>query len=1789
MEDDRTLLNAESVASSGTAEDAANSDTDTSDESEKSVDMGEQIEEPEVGLSELDPAPLFRIEVLVGDAEIQALIDTGASCSLIREDVVPNGHTIRKESSQLTVFGGSCVGPIGEVDLEVVMGSMKFEETFRVLPRDIMRNSMVIGDSFLVKHGVAVNMSLGRLSGNARNGGKWDYYRESSSTTYLGLEVCVSDDWVVAPGETKLVGVDLPDQVCSKVGDMYFEGDETEYGSRLKIHTGVLDFVGGHSVILLSAFPNNRGDTFIRKGKTIGRASSVVDLLVEEVNFTNQDQLNQVIENIDLKHLGDDEEEAARSVLRKRAGAFSTGDEDIGCAGLTKHRIELYDATPIRQKPRRFPAPVTEEIERQCGELMEQGIIQYSRSPWSSPVVPIRKKDGTLRLCIDYRKLNRVTKSDRFPMPSMTDLVFSLHGAQHFTTLDLVKGYYQVPLDPSTAEVTAFSTSSNHYQFRRLSFGLKNAPAAFQREMQEVLREFESSQVVVYIDDILILGRNYAEHLSLVDRVLQTLEHYGMKVKPEKCSWVKTEVNFLGHIVGRSGVRKSPEYVKGVIEFPRPENVKKLRSFIGLVNFQRKFIPNCSVLSKPLTQWLGKPDKTRLPWNEDMDRAFSDLKEEMKKDIELVYPDFTPSAPPIELSCDASVFGAGACLAQRQGDHMRVIGYASTTFNKAQQNYSTIEKELEAIRWAVQVFRSFLVGVKFTLFTDHRPLVFMANMSKINSRVMRTLNEIGEYNFDVRYRPGKENTLADTMSRLHAPVPESPKIYPPVPLKRGLKVLKLIPGGPDSLVDSLWECLSHHREHRNPTLELPENSCHLRQKLAQELLDNIPVYFDGRKSSARAAVKLSRFPGTLPPSQFIRAFTRLFNLEVWAHHEMENPVRYSQMTCGEEDVTADMRVHIQCLGGVHYNPIVENRFYQYEPPDGVTGTREEEEMLGANLDDEEVGISDLPLKLDTSETFEECKCGRSLTHSAQTSIRVGREDYCGLLDTGAQISLIREDAIPELAREGFLLSRYDETSTALRCIGKSKVATKGVISAKVAVGGSWLREPVKFGVVEASKMPICVLLGANFLRRFNLEVDYGSRSFSLDTESGRETMPFLPVCGRGRQVLYCLTYDVIYDSGSAGQATPEPQLPLGMSKCQLIKMQRKDPQLRKVADSISGKNESHWKGKLGPFSRFKNSMTTNDGIIFYARGEVRTVVSSRDFLIEVVTDAHLNMSHPGKTKLREMIRTMLWHPNLDQIVSDICLSCVLCQRSKVHSGVPQPPIAQVKMSRPFQMVAVDILSLPRTSKGHVACLVAVDHHSKWASVVPIRDKRADTVARSLEERVLPSLLRRPEALLSDNGPEFVAATFNQVLETRGIRHVYTTPYKPSSNGAVERLNRTIVENLRTAASSNANWDKLLPKIVEDYNNSYHSSIQTSPSKFLLAVSHDLEGGPSVSSTTKDTWREGHPSFAPFKVRSKVLKKVNLEGNLSTNKLLPRFHGPYEVLKVNDNGVTYLIGNEDGTQRAHHTQLRRFHEPPKYLLESDAYTRLAAIDPNACIREVDGVRHLGEDLLYDTEDSDAGSTIGPTVDIYPILKPCTSHKVSRKSAKRGLATAAAIPRESTPVSYPSLRCKSPEQRLTSSASAELVESLGAGTMENTLAHLTPNTLGEIHRETVELRQSFDRSYCSVLSNIERLQKEIRLQDIIQDWQREMREFDEKYPDWNLETPAGGEASGAVEASLQTQSEAHQSSQGEEEAQTLPLPGGPAMNTRSRGPAPAHPAVQPKILEYQLRRRRGSSSF
>ena len=442
------------------------------------------------------------------------------------------------------------------------------------------------------------------------------------------------------------------------------------------------------------------------------------------------------------------------------------GDRLTNTTVLT-HQININkEQGAINQKMYRLPASQKEIINQQVQEMLDNDIISPSKSPWNSPLLVVSKKageDGTKRwrVVVDFRKLNEVTVKDAFPLPRIEDILDQLGNSRYFTTLDLASGYHQVLVDKKDREKTAFSTDYNHYEFKRMPFGLTGAPATFQRIMNNVLAGLQGFKCFVYLDDVVIYGRNLEDHNSKLLQVFERLRENNLKLQPEKCRFLQREVIYLGHKCTENEAFPDPSKTQCVFNFPIPKTVRQVQSFLGLANYYRKFIPNFSKTASPINKLLRK--NVKFKWTEECEKAFQSLKDALVNPPLLIYPDFSN---PFNLTTDASNEALGAVLSQGEVGRDKPIAYASRILNAAERKYSTIEKELLAIVWATKTFRCYLLGRKFTVFTDHQPLKGVFKVKDPTSRLIRFHVKLSEFDYTIEYKPGKFNTNADALSRI---------------------------------------------------------------------------------------------------------------------------------------------------------------------------------------------------------------------------------------------------------------------------------------------------------------------------------------------------------------------------------------------------------------------------------------------------------------------------------------------------------------------------------------------------------------------------------------------------------------------------------------------------------------------------------------------------------------------------------------------------------------------------------------------------------------------------------------------------------------------------------------------------------------------------------------------------------------------------------------------------------------------------------------------------------------
>jgi len=448
-------------------------------------------------------------------------------------------------------------------------------------------------------------------------------------------------------------------------------------------------------------------------------------------------------------------------VLMQYQDVFSRDDTDLGLTHLAEHVIETGDARPVKQPPRRIPIALAGEEKKAIDQMLKQGIIKESCSPWASPVVLVKKKNGKIRTCVDYRKLNSVTVKDAYPLPTTQECLDTIAGAKYFTSLDMTSGYNQIPVSKKDIPKTAFVTRHGLYEFNVMSFGLTNAPATFQRVMELALRGLQWSTCLVYLDDVLIFGSTFDEHLQRLKQVLERIRAANLKLKPEKCSLMQAEVPFLGHIVSKDGVQPNPENISKVMQWPEPTNVTEVRQFLGLCSYYRRFIKDFAVVAKPLTKLTCKDSP--LIWTEECQSAFDELKSK------LVGPDimaFPRDDAQFILDTDACDIGIGAVLSQIQDGCERVIAYASRSLTKAERNYCVTDKELLALKYFVEYFKQYLLGREFLIRTDHQALRWLFSLKEPKGRIARWIEILSAFNFTVEYRPGKRHGNADGMSRV---------------------------------------------------------------------------------------------------------------------------------------------------------------------------------------------------------------------------------------------------------------------------------------------------------------------------------------------------------------------------------------------------------------------------------------------------------------------------------------------------------------------------------------------------------------------------------------------------------------------------------------------------------------------------------------------------------------------------------------------------------------------------------------------------------------------------------------------------------------------------------------------------------------------------------------------------------------------------------------------------------------------------------------------------------------
>ena len=688
----------------------------------------------------------------VAGVECKCLLDTGSNISIIHQsvlDMLPHSPRLRKTPVRARTAARGNLPLLGRVVLCFHIGGMPVN--LNVFVSDQIDVPCLLGLDFLQACPCVIDLSECRLvlapSASVRS-----VSAEAVSVGRLVASASVS----IPPGRESVLRARVPN--CDYVGPAIVEPS-------LEI-TG-LEFV--------PALVHVEGDLvpFVVRNVTaeyisIPKRAEIGQL---EVGFAEQREPDYVGPDgpqitgqrfaLADSSLTDEQRARAQAVLDKYASMF---DGHLGHTNVLSHTIDTGNHSPVSQPARRVPPHLRNELRAQIDELVRQGVLEETDGGgWASPICLVRKKSGKYRMCADLRRLNAVTRPSSYPVPRIDDTLDVLSGSKMWCVLDLNSAYFQISIDERDRDKTTIVTPFGSHRFVRMPFGCRSAPSTCARLLDVVLSDLRPAACVNYFDDVIVHGSDFDDVLDKLDAVLDRLHRAGLTLNPEKCALFRTEVAFLGHVLSPDGLAADPEKVRQVAQWPVPRTAKELSSFLGLASFFRKYVRSFAEIAAPLFTLTSKEVEFR--WSEEAQESFDRLKGALIAAPVVALPRFGPEAGPFTLDCDCSDHGAGAVLFQEQEGEQRVIAFASRKLSKSQRNYSTTRKELLACVLFVQYFRHYLLGRKFCLRTDHASLQWLMNFKQPSGMIARWLEILAEFDFDIVYRPGVQNAVADSLSR----------------------------------------------------------------------------------------------------------------------------------------------------------------------------------------------------------------------------------------------------------------------------------------------------------------------------------------------------------------------------------------------------------------------------------------------------------------------------------------------------------------------------------------------------------------------------------------------------------------------------------------------------------------------------------------------------------------------------------------------------------------------------------------------------------------------------------------------------------------------------------------------------------------------------------------------------------------------------------------------------------------------------------------------------------------
>lgn len=687
----------------------------------------------------------------------RALVDTGASVSLIHRRITehfPQNECPKSTQIKLRAATGDSIKVIGEMDLRFKLGKKYLNHTFIVA--DNIGKNVILGRDCLKEHEMKVDFGKNQLILPGQN-------VPLQNDIYMTSLVRVANKQVLLPQTSTIVWCKLNNQrPVNKDKEYCICAIETGFVNQepgLMVSNSVSK-IGRKRKFPVLICNNTNKRMKLNRGNVVAKIEDIEGDCVPLTEAIHSSTLEGDKQSLDLTSIPEEHREQLEKLLEKNSDLFAATDLELGRTEAITMKIDTGDHPPIRLKPYRTPINQREVVDKAINEMLEAKVIRRSTSSWSFPTLMVPKKDGGKRFCVDFRKLNAITRQYQWPLPHLDDIMVSFGKSRVFSSLDLKSGYWQVPMDEKDREKTAFVSHRGLFEFNCMPFGLTNAPSVFQELMTHVLDGINHF-ATAYLDDIVIYSPSVDEHLKHLSEVFDRLRTFGLKMKMSKCKFMEKQIKYLGFVVGENGIEVDPDKVRVIREMVPPTDVRGVRAFIGCVSYYRRFCPKFSEIATPLIKLTKKHAK--FEWTDQCQVSFQRLKDLLAEAPTLIHADPTRE---YVLYTDSSDGCVGAVLCQNLGQGEQPVHYLSHKLSESQRKWPILEKEAYAIYYALQKLDHLLHGSVFTIRTDHKPLRYLFSSEMKNRKVQMWAIAISSYNCKIEYIKGKNNEQADMLSRL---------------------------------------------------------------------------------------------------------------------------------------------------------------------------------------------------------------------------------------------------------------------------------------------------------------------------------------------------------------------------------------------------------------------------------------------------------------------------------------------------------------------------------------------------------------------------------------------------------------------------------------------------------------------------------------------------------------------------------------------------------------------------------------------------------------------------------------------------------------------------------------------------------------------------------------------------------------------------------------------------------------------------------------------------------------